>query len=95
MGLIRFIQKALKKDKSALIVKKTDDEIMRYVKQQRITQDRQNFQKVVEDEEERRRKGLNVDEKIQLYTEQIRNLDQNTYAKSQINDQLLNFDYLK
>lgn len=33
MGLIRFIQKALKRDKNALIVRKTDDELTRYVKQ--------------------------------------------------------------
>ena len=32
MGLIRFINKALKRDKKALVVLKTDDEMTRYLK---------------------------------------------------------------
>ena len=34
--VIKFILKAFKKDKNALIVRKTDDELTRYVKQKNI-----------------------------------------------------------
>jgi hypothetical protein len=34
--VIKFILKAFKRDKEALIVKKTDDELTRYIKQKKI-----------------------------------------------------------
>lgn len=60
-----FLRKALKKDK--LIVKKTDDEIVRYIKQTKIIEERKRFEDLLKEEEERRKKGLNVEEKKFLY----------------------------
>ena len=34
--VIKFISKALKRDKNHLVVRKTDDELTRYLKQKRI-----------------------------------------------------------
>jgi hypothetical protein len=57
----RFLVKALKRDK--LIVKKTDDELVRYIKQTKIIEKRNKFEELMKQEEERRKKGLNADEK--------------------------------
>ena len=62
--VIKFISKALKRDKDALIVRKTDDEVARYIKQNRKIKERLRFEQIMKDEEEKRRKGLNIEEKI-------------------------------
>lgn len=94
MGLIRFMQKALKRDKNALIVHKTDDELTRYVKQKHIMAERQRYNKALKQEEERRRLGLNVSEKQILYHEQVKSYETKVYPKSELNDLHLNLDYL-
>ena len=60
-----FLRKALKKDK--LIVKKTDDEIIRYVKQTKIIEERERYEKLLKEDQERKKKGLNIEEKKYLY----------------------------
>lgn len=69
-----WIAKAFKRDKNALIVRKTDDELTRYVKQKRIQKDRQRFDQLMQDDEEKRAKGWNIDEKKMLYQAKIDSL---------------------
>lgn len=95
MGLIKFISKALKRDKRALIVQKTDDELTRYMKQKSIMAERERYNKALELEEERRKQGLNVREKQILYHEQINSYEKYVYPKSELNDLYLNMDYLR
>lgn len=60
-----FLRKALKKDK--ILVKKTDSEIMRYIKQTRKIEQHNKYEEMMQLEEERRKKGLNTEEKKYLY----------------------------
>lgn len=59
--LKKIIRKVLKKDK--LIVKKTDNELVRYIKQTNIMEERKRFEELMRQEEEKKAKGLNDREK--------------------------------
>jgi uncharacterized protein YehS (DUF1456 family) len=59
--LKKIIRKVLKKDK--LIVKKTDNELVRYIKQTNIMEERKRFEELMRQEEEKKAKGLNDSEK--------------------------------
>lgn len=59
--LRRFVRKVFKKDK--LIVKKTDDELMRYIKQTNIQEERKRFEELMKQDEERKARGLNDEER--------------------------------
>ena len=89
--VIKFITKALKWDKNSLIVRKTDDEVTRYLKQKRIQSERIRYNTLVEQETERQKQGLNTEEKKMLHHSKIQNID---YDRTKINDTKLNFDYL-
>lgn len=45
--VIKFISKALKRDKKALVVYKTDDEVTRYIKQNRKIKERLRFEEIM------------------------------------------------
>ena len=92
--VIKFISKALKRDKNALIVHKTDDEITRFVKQNRKIKEMLRFEQIMKDVDEKRLKGLNVEEKIKLHHAKLDLLNSNVYDKTHINDNLMNFDHL-
>lgn len=60
--MINFISKLLKRDTTSLVVRKTDDELTRHMKQYKRTQNRINFEKNIEDEEKRKELKLNTHE---------------------------------
>jgi hypothetical protein len=55
----------LKKDK--LIIRKTDDELVRYIKQNTLISERKRYEDLMKDEAERRKLGLSNEEKKALY----------------------------
>ena len=61
--VIKFISKALKTDKDILVIKKTDDEVTRFIKQKHIQSERKRFAELLDIEADRKNKGLNIDEK--------------------------------
>lgn len=61
----KFLLKAFKRDQ--VIVKKSDDELMRYIKQTNIMKNRKKFEELMRKEDEERAKGLNAEEKRQLH----------------------------
>jgi len=42
--VIKFISKALKRDKNMLVVRKKDDELTRYIKQKHIQSERKRYE---------------------------------------------------
>ena len=90
--LKNFLKKALKKDK--LIVKKTDNEIMRYIKQTNIIEERKRYEELMKLEDEKKKKGLNDKEKIVQHFSFIDNIDKLVYNKPYINDNVCDFSYL-
>ena len=94
MGLVKFISKALKRDQNQLVIRKTDDEMTRYLKQKHIQSERKRFETLLEEEADRKKRGLNVQEKKLVYQAKINSLDQLVYDKTYVNDNLVNFDYL-
>ena len=82
--VIRLISKALKRDKNQLIIKKTDDEVTRYLKHQHIQSERKRFEMVLEDDQRKKDEGLNVEEKKELYKLK---LDRLNYDRTSLNDQ--------
>lgn len=86
------MRKAFKKDK--LIVKKTDDEIVRYIKQNTIIQERKRYEDLMQKEKERKAKGLNDQEKRLIYFDNIESLEERVYNKPRINDNQLEFNFL-
>ena len=61
----KFFRKLLKKDK--MIVRKTDNELIRYIKQTNIIEERKRYEELMKLEEEKRKKGLNDSEKREIY----------------------------
>ena len=90
--LKKVLKKLLKKDK--LIVRKSDNEIMRYIKQTNIIEERKRFEELMRQEEERKAKGLNDKEKRQLYFNTMSTLEKTEYDKAYLNDNALDFSYL-
>lgn len=72
--VIKFLSKALKIDKDILIIKKTDDEVTRFIKQKHIQSERKRFKELLEQEADRKNRGLNIAEKKLLYQSQINNM---------------------
>lgn len=87
--LKKALRKLLKKDK--LIVKKTDNELVRYIKQTNIIEERKRFEELMKQEEERKARGLNDTEKRQLYFQSIEGL---RYDKTPINDNEMDTSFL-
>ncbi len=87
-----FLKKVLKKDK--LIVRKTDNELVRYLKQTTIIEERKRYEELMKQEDERKAKGLNDTEKRAVYFRDIDRLDKNVYDKSYINDNQMDYKYL-
>lgn len=90
--LKRFLKKALKKDK--MVIKKTDNEIVRYIKQTNMIEERKRFEELMKQEEERKAKGLNDKEKRALYFRDMATLEKRVYNKAYINDNNVDFKYL-
>jgi hypothetical protein len=90
--LKRFLKKVLKKDK--IIIKKTDNEIVRYIKQTNMIEERKRYEELMKLEEEKRAKGLNDKEKRALYFRDMSTLEHRVYDKSYINDNKVDFKYL-
>ena len=87
-----FWRKILKKD--MLVVRKTDDEVIRYVKQTSIISERKRFEELMAKDEAKRLKGLNNQEKRLLYFHQLDTLPSRVYDKVRINDEEGDFDFL-
>ena len=88
----RFIKKVLKKDK--MVIKKTDNELVRYIKQTSMIEERKRYEELMKLEEEKKAKGLNDKEKRILYFKDVASLDKRVYDKPYINDNLVDFSYL-
>lgn len=86
MGLVKFISKALKRDKNQLVVRKTDDEMTRFLKQKHIQNERRRFEDLLDEEALKKKRGLNVKEKRLVYQAKIDSLEQRVYDKTYIND---------
>jgi len=65
-------RKVLKKDK--LILRKTDNELIRYIKQTNIISERKRYEDLMKEEDARKAKGLNDKEKRHLYFQDIASL---------------------
>lgn len=65
--VIKFISKALKRDQRQLVVRKTDDEVTRFLKMKHIQNERDRFNELLKEEEEKKARGLNVEEKRLVY----------------------------
>jgi hypothetical protein len=89
----KFLKKALKIDK--MIVKKSDNELVRYIKQSTIIEERRRFEELMRKEEERKAKGLNDKEKRMLYFNTLETLPLKVYDKNYINDNLMEYKYLQ
>ena len=89
-----FIQKLLKRDKNALIIRKTDDEVTRYLKQTKIQSERKRYSDIIKQETQRKEMGLNVDEKRMHNRSKIDSLKSQIYDKRGYNDSFVNFDHL-
>lgn len=76
------------------MVKKTDNELVRYIKQTNIIKERHRYEELMKQEEERKAKGLNDKEKRQVYFNEIMGLEKQVYDKAYINDNLLDYKYL-
>ena len=87
-----FLRKALKKD--SLIVRKTDNEITRFLKQTKIIEERKRYEELMQKEEERKAKGLNDAEKKLLYIDRLENHEEKDYNRSFVNDNLCDFSFL-
>lgn len=87
-----FLRKVLKKDK--LIVKKTDNELVRYIKQTTIIEERKRYEELMKQEEDKKKRGLNDKEKRQLYFNTIDSIPRHVYDKAYINDNLVDYSYL-
>ena len=46
--VIKLLSKALKQDKDILIIKKTDDEVTRFIKQKHIQSERKRFNELLD-----------------------------------------------
>ena len=90
--LKRFLKKALKKDK--LVVRKTDNEIVRYIKQTSMIEERKRYEELMKLEEDKKAKGLNDKEKRALYIRDMATLERRVYDKTYINDNKVDFKYL-
>ena len=88
----QFLRKAFKKDK--LIVRKTDDEMMRHLKQTTIIKERKRYEDLMHKEEERRAKGLNYQEKRLLHIRELETLPTRVYDKAYLNDNECEFSFL-
>ena len=66
---------------------------MRYIKQQRKIDEVQRFTAALEEEDKKRKAGLNVQEKIALYHQRVEDYSK-SYDKEKLNDANLNFDML-
>jgi hypothetical protein len=75
-------------------VKKTDNELVRYVKQTNIIKERQRYEELMKQEEEKKARGLNDKEKRQIYFNEIQTLERQVYDKAYINDNILDYKYL-
>ena len=88
----RFLKKVLKKDK--MVIKKTDNELVRYIKQTSMIEERKRYEELMKQEEEKKAKGLNDKEKKMLYFRDIATLEKRVYDKPYINDNNVDFSYL-
>lgn len=87
-----FLRKAFKLDK--MVIKKTDSELVRYMKQTTMIEERKRYEDLMKKEAERKNKGLNDQEKRLVYFQTIDSLDRKVYNKPLINDEDLNTYYL-
>ena len=86
------MRKVFKKDK--LVVKKTDNELVRYIKQTNIIKERVRYEELMKQEEERKARGLNDKEKRQVYFNEVMGLERQVYDKGYINDNIMDYSYL-
>ena len=77
-----------------MIVKKTDNELVRYIKQTNIISERKRYEELMMQEEEKRKKGLNDAEKKMVYFQEIQGLEKQVYDKAYINDNHMEYKYL-
>lgn len=85
-------RKVLKKDK--LVLRKTDNELIRYIKQTNIISERKRYEDLMKEEDARKAKGLNDKEKRHLYFQDIASLQKQVYDKPYINDNHLDYSFL-
>ena len=77
-----------------MVVRKTDDELTRYVKQVKRTENRKKFEKNMQDEDKRRELGLNTHEiRVEHYMK-MADLEKHAYNKAHMNDSEMTYDYL-
>lgn len=72
--VIKFISKALKRDQKQLVIRKTDDEMTRYLKMKHIQSERERFNELLKQEEDQNNRGLNVNEKKMVYFAKVNGL---------------------
>ncbi|CDW87617.1 UNKNOWN [Stylonychia lemnae] len=76
------------------MIRKTDNELVRFIKQTKLIDERKRYEELMNKEKERREKGLNDAEKRMLYFRSIEALDDRVYNKPKINDEQLQFSFL-
>ena len=89
-----FREVILRQRVSHNVVLKTDDELTRYVKQNRIIRRRRTFEQQMELEALAKKTGMNTREIRMQHYVTMQNLDHDFYDKGYINDNVLDYDFL-
>ena len=90
----RFLASAFKIEKNSLVVRKTDDDLVRYQKTMRKMELMKEMKEMEEQAEVRAQKKLNTREvRIKHFNKMI-NLDKTHYDKTFINDTKLEYSFL-
>lgn len=76
------------------MVKKTDDELTRYIKQKRIIKDRRHLEEELSLETLTKTERMNTREIRMQHYVKLQNLDKQVYDKPYINDNMIDYDYL-
>lgn len=76
------------------MIKKSDNELVRYIKQTKLISERQRYEELMKKEQERKEKGLNDQEKRIMYFRNLETLHDRVYNKPRINDEELTFSFL-
>lgn len=92
----KFITEVLMRQRSSHnVVKKTDDELTRYIKQKRIISNRRKFEDAMEIDTAAKMELMNTREIRMNHYVDMQNLEQSVYDKGSINDNELDYEFLQ
>ena len=93
--MMKFIREVLMRQRTGFnVIRKTDDELTRYLKQKRLTTRRRDFEEAMSLEKLTRENKMNTREIRMDHYVDMQNLDKSYYDKGYINDNVMDYEYL-